>query len=934
MLVWLLLPGLTAGQEVADRMDLLDSLGQHYFQEGQLDSSLHYYQQLLPLTARSGASFRQLEAYNWIFVLKVFSEQEDSLEYYIEKMTPLAQRLEAASPEESDILSSFWNYKSYYHDLRGEFFQKIEGDKHALRYYESLPELDTAELAVLYQNVGTALEETGDYFQANIYSKKAWDLLKPSENRGEMIHLDSLKIIISIGTQLSNMARYREAEIFFTKGKQLAQRLGLSPNADERETAGLFHIQWGVNDYKMEAFTQSAAHLDAAKKILDRSKEISDAYPLLLRYQARNTLSLGALKQAEQLAMRAMEILQQHFPTHVYYQMEILEILGDVYTRREEYPTALTYYQKAIHQMCPKFSDDAITANPGLTQIDHGKNELLEILSKKGEALDKMQEREAALSTYRLAIELFQATREDFLTEDARIFLAGQMLPLFENAIASAIALQSFEEAFQFVEQSKALVLYEALNEQEAYQLAHVPDSLVQLLRQYKVERAYWEKAQFEQQLNGDSLLAEKANAQLFNLKRQEELMRETLNRQFPKFAELKFEKDMPTLADIRRQLLAPGQALIEYFVGEANVFVFGITREEFQVKVVKKEESFPQLINELLAMLHQQTNADALTYGEKAYAVFDQYLASVMQSFSSPVEQLFIIPDGLLSYLPFEALLTEKATRNAYSTLPYLVRTYSCSYGYSSALLIKSRDHFSDTGGTFIGFAPEFPGATPIPRRKELGPLKYNIEAVNTLREITGGQSYTHDEANKDHLLHPSGRPLILHLSTHATVDDENPMGSKIYLANGEDITTQEIYNLPYSSAMVVLSACETGTGKYYKGEGMMSLARAFMQSGSPSVVTSLWKVDDRSTSELMVKFYTYLQKGLPKNEALRRAQLDFMTEKESEQLHHPYYWAAFIHIGDTSSIPFSSGWYFFKWIGIFLLVAGVAFYLWRRKS
>jgi CHAT domain-containing protein len=155
--------------------------------------------------------------------------------------------------------------------------------------------------------------------------------------------------------------------------------------------------------------------------------------------------------------------------------------------------------------------------------------------------------------------------------------------------------------------------------------------------------------------------------------------------------------------------------------------------------------------------------------------------------------------------------------------------------------------------------------------------------------------------------------------------------MGSKIYLADG-DISTREIYQLPYSCQMVVLSACETGTGKFFKGEGMMSLARAFMQSGSPSVVTSLWKVDDRSTSELMVAFYKQLMNGKNKDEAMREAKLDFLASKDSEMLHHPYYWAAFIHIGDPGNIHFPGGFPFGALGLIGLLSLGLYIYFRKR--
>ncbi|MEL6924947.1 MAG: CHAT domain-containing protein, partial [Bacteroidota bacterium] len=159
-----------------------------------------------------------------------------------------------------------------------------------------------------------------------------------------------------------------------------------------------------------------------------------------------------------------------------------------------------------------------------------------------------------------------------------------------------------------------------------------------------------------------------------------------------------------------------------------------------------------------------------------------------------------------------------------------------------------------------------------------------------------------------------PTAKPAVLHLSTHASMDDRNPMGGKIYLADG-DITVKEIYTFPYATQLAVLSGCETGTGQLQSGEGLISLARAFMQSGTPSVVTSLWQVDDKATGDIMINFYNNLLTKQQKPRALQKAKLDFMATSESEILHHPYYWAAFIQIGNTEQVAVGAGSKYWWW-------------------
>ena len=122
--------------------------------------------------------------------------------------------------------------------------------------------------------------------------------------------------------------------------------------------------------------------------------------------------------------------------------------------------------------------------------------------------------------------------------------------------------------------------------------------------------------------------------------------------------------------------------------------------------------------------------------------------------------------------------------------------------------------------------------------------------------------------------------------------------------------------FNLPMNAEMVVLSACETGTGKIVKGEGVMSLARGFSYTGCPSVLMSLWSVSDKASADIMIRFYEHLEQGNAKDQSLRKAKLDFIKNRKSIH-HHPYYWAAFVPIGDSGVIAFDNSISNWIWYG-----------------
>ena len=168
-----------------------------------------------------------------------------------------------------------------------------------------------------------------------------------------------------------------------------------------------------------------------------------------------------------------------------------------------------------------------------------------------------------------------------------------------------------------------------------------------------------------------------------------------------------------------------------------------------------------------------------------------------------------------------------------------------------------------------------------------------------------------------------------MLHLAMHAEINQSNPSYNKLLFADGE-LNASKIYFSQSKANLAILSACNTGFGKLEKGEGVMSMARAFHFSGIPSVVMSLWKVPDRETKTIMLSFYEYLKKGKSKSEALRLAKLDYLKNTTDKELLHPYFWSGFVVNGNTEPIDLGGDVNYLFWGGmlvIFLLLGGYVF-------
>jgi CHAT domain-containing protein len=219
-----------------------------------------------------------------------------------------------------------------------------------------------------------------------------------------------------------------------------------------------------------------------------------------------------------------------------------------------------------------------------------------------------------------------------------------------------------------------------------------------------------------------------------------------------------------------------------------------------------------------------------------------------------------------------------------------------------------------------------------------KLPALPYARQEAEYVSGITGGKLFEGDQAKESVFKAEAGNFDIIHLAMHTLLNDEEPMQSTLIFSPEADdkgdgfLKTYEVYGVPLKAKMVVLSSCNTGSGLLYSGEGILSLARGFIYSGSESVVMSMWEIEDRSGTEIVKMFYNNLKNGDSKSEALRKARIDYL--KNADQLRsHPYYWSTLIIYGNNTSLYYSRKLILVSVTGIAILIALVIFYFWKRK-
>jgi CHAT domain-containing protein len=178
-----------------------------------------------------------------------------------------------------------------------------------------------------------------------------------------------------------------------------------------------------------------------------------------------------------------------------------------------------------------------------------------------------------------------------------------------------------------------------------------------------------------------------------------------------------------------------------------------------------------------------------------------------------------------------------------------------------------------------------------------------------------------------------------ILHLAVHGIADTTNAMNSRLIFrtaGDGQDgeLFAHEVYGLDLAKMdLAVLSACESGLGKAQGGEGVMSIARGFAYAQCPSLVMSLWKINDKTSANVMAKFYEQLKGGNDIDESLAQAKRKYL-QGEKQFKSHPSYWAAFISMGETKAISGTQLPWVYLLTALGLFTGGIFFFVFRRNK
>ena len=879
----------------------------------------------------------------------------DQALHYAQKA--LNVRLKVMNRETPSVAASLANI-GHIHRSMGQY-------EKASTYYQEALEIRQKTLPETHPNIGDSyahqasiFSRKGDYDQALTYFEKALQIRLAA--LGEM-HPFVAETYNAIGAVYWYKGDYQKTLDYYHK--VLTFREAYHKGQPHPRLAGIYN-NLGIVYWRKGDFDNAVSHY---KKALDIHLAIfGETHPAI----AENCLNLGLvylnqteeeLPQAMEYFQRTLQIEQKIFSPHHPHLVNAYNHIGQTYALLHKPDSALLAFQEALEANVPGYRSEGTEDVPDLDEKVLDDLRMLRTLQTLAETQADRKDGnpkhwKSADRFFDHCLKWVDLMSQGYYQEGSQIDLMDRTWYIYEQAIANSVRLFEqvgdsafLERAFYYAGKGKAMLLNQALRAPEARQFARIPDELVQAERSLKKQlndyRQQWKSALLDQ--HADSLARVDLQNNLFRLQTSNDSIREVLEKQYPEYYQLLYRADPPPLADLQAYLSIRNSAAMSFFWGEDQLYIYTVTPSVIRVRARPLDSSLLQPLIDLNHIVSNSQDVLNETVYSQQFQQFQQYSLQLYAELMEPEadliheqSSLIIIPDGKLDYLPFELLLTDTTeTSVSYKNLPFLLRNYVIQYAFSAHSLLQHTPENIGSRLSYAGFAPSYdlPDSVSIASRSRnrFEHLTHNRLEVEEVSRLMKGQRYLGKQATKETFQQDVRRQEILHLAMHAFVDDDNPLASGLVFASEDTLSDMdqrilrayEIYAMEMSSDLVVLSACQTAIGKQVRGEGMMSLARAFRYAGCPSIVTSLWQADDPTTQKLMVRFFEHLKMGKSKAEALQEAKLEFLQQASLAES-HPFHWATFVLIGDGD--PVSSGSPFPAWwkigLGLLLLIGIVA--------
>jgi len=821
----------------------------------------------LSYTLNFADKYFQLEDYYWHINELSRIIKSSFFQQYLEK--------EYLTKDEAIKICKAYGKKAWYHYQLSEYnlvkndLEQIE--KIFLKHKLSIQDFDLAEYC--YKSLSPIYIRLGDNKRAISIAQKALKLIHSYNDLNRKEPYDEDQVVDhyqNFARAYNNFAKYDSALLWINKG--------LSKKVSSSHYIDLVLLKLEVITEKIkDEYTARTNELTFNSQYLDSFNQTTSIVEPVLKQinneqKAEYAYVMAYLKSLENPPN--LQAVKYWFEKRLklsqkIYQPNSREIaknqgyVGHSYLDINEIDSAKYHFYLGLQTILPDFNP---SQNP-LPNKDlfFNENAIFENLEGLAKVFTLQDSLELALQAYELSFHVKLNLRSIYDFESSKLYLQQKAKEINSQAIEVAWQLYKKTTDEQYI--------------QRAFKIAESSRALVLLENIAKNQL-------LKQAENADSLFAEQ---------------------------KAKFDKPI-SLAELRSHL-SENETILEYFQANDILYAFEIENNNppHFYKLTPNLQQLEQLL-ETLRIPNNSANAIDL-FKNLANKLYEDILAP-LQILSR--KNLIIIPDGQFNYLPFEVLLTQGTNEKSFKKLPYLLKDHIVSYQYSATIFSRLNQQSNQAQlNKVLSITPVFENTDYT--------LSASKEEVNEIRAIFPSDALMRELASKENILNKINQYNILHFSTHASSGDQVAKEEAHIVLHQDTLYLNEIYQQPIQANLVTLSACETNLGKYEGGEGVMSLSRAFAYAGCPSLVSTLWQVNDQSTKNIIVQFYQNIKQGNAKDEALQQAKLAYFGKNDDA---HPYYWASFVAIGNMQPLENrrNTSWKNYLWL-LFPLTIGTYF-------
>lgn len=861
-------------------------------------------------------NLHQLYGFIFLFLsLTAFGQsQEDKIYHAVDVFTahPSAKALQNLTNAESD----FWRNpkpktkdellavvvlncnKAYYENQFGQTQNSISSYEKAWQIYQKhkLSNYDIIEFCL--KPLGNLYTVLGDYDSAENTIKQYFYIVNTSKN-----YPDAQKQKFAAILNLSN--------VYQSSGKI---SLAIEVLENTLKTEQLSNSQKGIllnnlgnnywlsskqllfiknsNDKAEKAFQVSIEYLKNEK---NQSETLSNSYRNLAsmnRQWHRFDVADSYMQKAEKLFLETKN-QQPRKLAKLYYEKALL--LFD----ERKYEESTKQISAVFKVLIPNYNSKKIL--PGQNQL-YAETVLMDVIDLQAEIL-QLKQPKRALNAFKLSFYIEELLMNSLVYENSKIISQLRSRNRTEKCISIYNSLYEKERRTQYLE--------------EAFQLSEKTKSGI--LKRYlsNIENASAEEKLLLQELQNlnNFILKEQQKGDLADISKINDFIKKQ-NESVLLLKKIQSEDQnyLPENCDLKAlfsKLENDKAMMIYYFMGAEKLYYFTLQNNTIQLNYIWTNHL---AIPEILHFIDYFNDANSITNDISGYNKYGKAVYDLLKFPKKSVYQnLVIVPDGILNFLPFEALITQESKTTNFAKMHYVLNDFKIAYNTSANIYLNSKP-ISKSEKTVLGVFPVF--------EKTAFELSYSKKELESIRDNFKGKYLENSNAGFSNFKRNAPNYSILHLSTHASSGDiETPASIKFY---DQEILYSELYNLHINPDLVVLSACETGIGKLYKAEGAMSIARGFQFAGAQNLLFSLWKVNDFTTSVFMSDFYKNVKNNVSYFEANANAKLGYLNNKSIPNAKKsPYYWSSFVYYGSISAEE-KSGNYIYYGIS-FLIVIGL---------